>query len=389
MSLLSSKAIRYIDGHMDELISLLRELCVIPAPSRHEERRAAFCREWLVKHGCEGAYIDGMNNVVWPWQCEGKREITCVAAHTDTVFPDSEPFCMEIRDGRAYCPAVGDDTVDVAMLMLIMAYVAEERPECPDGMLFALNACEEGLGNLDGVRRLFADWEGRIGRFITLDGGFDSICAKAVGSARYRVMVETEGGHSFGSFGNRNAIERLSRLIGLLYSVEVPKIPGVKTTYNVGMISGGTSVNTIAQSAEMLYEYRSDAREGLNAMRRKFEEAVSNVRPDCRRLTVELLGERPCTGAVNPGAQKALIDRISGIMEAYNGKKPAVTSGSTDCNWPLSLGIPAVCFGGYAGGGAHTREEYIELDSLPHGFRVVFSAIMSFFCEESGEEESK
>ena len=371
----------FVSAHMEELISLTGELCAIPAPSRHEEQRAAFCLQWLLAHGCEGAYIDGAKNVVWPWQCEGKHSVTCVAAHTDTVFPDTEPFHMEIRDGRAYCPAVGDDTVSVAMLMLVMAHVAEKRLPCPDGMLFTLNACEEGLGNLDGMRRLFADWEGRIGRFITLDGGYDAVCMKAVGSARYRIVVETEGGHSFGSFGNRNAIERLSRLITLLYSVEVPKLPGVKTTYNIGMISGGTSVNTIAQRAEMLYEYRSDAREGLSAMRRKFEEAVSNVRPDCKCLTVELLGERPCSGAVNPGQQKALADRVSSVIEQYTGKKPALTSGSTDCNWPLSLGVPAVCFGGYTGHGAHTREESIELDSLPMGFSIVLTFIMGYYQE--------
>lgn len=248
-------------------------------------------------------------------------------------------------------------------------------------MLFTLNACEEGLGNLDGVRCLFAEWAGRIARFITLDGGYDSICAKAVGSVRYRIVAETEGGHSFGSFGNRNAIEKLARLIALLYNVEPPKIPGVKTTYNVGVITGGTSVNTIAQNAEMLYEYRSDAREGLSAMRRKFEEAVSIIRPSCKRLTVERLGERPCSGSVNMADQKALISRASRIIEEFTGQKPGIASGSTDCNWPLSLGIPAVCFGGYIGHGAHTREEYIELDSLPTGFQTLLAFVLSYFNE--------
>lgn len=382
MSFLSERALRYVEGRMDELLSLTGELCAIPAPSRHEEQRAAFCLKWLLKHGCEGAYTDEANNVIWPWQCESKSSLVCVAAHTDTVFPDTEPFHMEIHDGRAYCPAVGDDTVNVAILMLVMAYVAEYRPACPDGMLFVLNACEEGLGNLDGVKRLFADWEGRIAQFITLDGSFTGICAKAVGSVRYRVTIETEGGHSFGAFGNRSAIEKLSKLIGLLYAVEVPKIPGVKTTYNVGSVSGGTSVNTIAQRAEMLYEYRSDAREGLSHMRRKFDEAVSRIRPECGSLTVEVLGERPCSGAVPLGAQNALIGRAADVMEHYTGSRPGVHSGSTDCNWPLSLGIPAICFGGYKGAGAHTREEYIDLDSLPIGFQVVAAFILGYFNEE-------
>ena len=381
MALLSGHAQQYIDSHMDELISLTANLCAIPAPSHHEEARAAFCRDWLLNHGCAGAYIDSAKNVVWPWQCDGKSKVVCLAAHTDTVFPDTEPFSMEIRDGRAYCPAVGDDTMSVAQLMLIMAYVAEHKIACPTGMLFVLNACEEGLGNLDGAKQLFADWEGRIGAFVTLDGSYQSIVAKAVGSVRYRISIDTEGGHSYGAFGNRNAIEKMARLIGLLYDIEIPKIPGVKTTYNVGSISGGTSVNTIAQHAEMLYEYRSDAREGLSAMKRKFSEAVERIRPFCGNLTVEVLGERPCSGNVPLGELKSLIDRAADIIERHTGKRPPVKSGSTDCNLPLSLGVPAICFGGYLGGGAHTREEYVDLSTLTVGFPIVMEFILSYFSD--------
>ncbi len=381
MSLLSRRAEEYVSSHMDELISLTARLCAIPAPSRHEEKRAAFCIEWLKEHGIIDAYIDDAKNVIWAYECENKHSVTCLAAHTDTVFPDTEPFTMEIRDGRAYCPAVGDDTVCVAKLLLMMAYVAKYHPECPDGMLFVLNACEEGLGNLDGMRRLFADWEGRIGRFITLDGSFHHIVAKAVGSVRYRVTIETEGGHSFGSFGNRNALEKMSRLVCMLYDIEVPKLHGVKTTYNVGEIHGGTSVNTIAQHAEMLYEYRSDAREGLSHMRRKFEEAIEKIRPHCGKLTVEVLGERPCSGTVDMGAQRALTQKAADIIEHYVGKRPDVCSGSTDCNWALHKGVPAVCFGGYTGAGAHTREEYIDLDSLKPGFPLIAAFILSYFNE--------
>ena len=379
---LSERARQFADSQYDELISLTETLCAIPAPSHHEERRAEFCLQWLLDHGCAGAYIDEAKNVIWPYRCDRKTEITCVAAHTDTVFPDTNPFKMEVRDGRAYCPAVGDDTMSVAQLMLIMAYAAEHQPECPNGLLFTLNACEEGLGNLDGMRRLFTDWEGRIGAFITLDGSYQSIVAKAVGSVRYRVRIETEGGHSFGAFGNRNAIEKMARLIGLLYDIEIPKIPGVKTTYNVGSISGGTSVNTIAQSCEILYEYRSDSREGLNAMKRKFSEAIEKVRPFCGNLTVEVLGERPCAANVNLGALKSLIDRAADVIEKHTGSRPPVKSGSTDCNWPLSLGVPAICFGGYLGGGAHTREEFVDLSTISIGFPIVTEFIMSFFSEE-------
>jgi len=378
---LSERAQQFAASSYDELISLTGRLCAIPAPSHHEELRAEFCLKWLHEHGCEGAYIDEAKNVIWPYQCEGKAKITCLAAHTDTVFPDTEPFKMEIRDGRAYCPAVGDDTMSVAQLMLIMAYIAGHKPECPTGLLFVLNACEEGLGNLDGTKQLFADWEGRIGAFVTLDGSYLSIVAKAVGSVRYKIRIETEGGHSYGAFGNRNAIEKMARLISLLYDIEIPKIPGVKTTYNVGSISGGTSVNTIAQACEILYEYRSESREGLSAMKRKFSEAIEKVRPFCTNLTVEVLGERPCAGNVNPGELNSLIGRAADLIEKHTGSRPPVKFGSTDCNWPLSLGVPAICFGGYLGGGAHTREEYVDLSTISTGFPIVMEFVMSWFEE--------
>lgn len=377
----SDHARQFSASQYEELLALTADLCAIPAPSHHEEQRAAFCLKWLLDHGCESAYIDEAKNVLWPYQCEGKKQITCIAAHTDTVFPDVTPFKMEIRDGRAYCPAVGDDTMSVAQLMLIMAHIAARRPKCPKGLLFTLNACEEGLGNLDGMKRLFADWEGRIGAFVTLDGSYQSIVAKAVGSVRYQIRIETEGGHSYGAFGNRNAIEKMARLISLLYDIEIPRIPGVKTTYNVGAVTGGTSVNTIAQSCEILYEYRSDAREGLSAMKRKFSEAIETLRPSCGSITVEVLGERPCSGNVKLGELKALIDRAADVIERHAGQRPPVKSGSTDCNWPLSLGIPAICFGGYLGSGAHTREEYVELSTLSVGFPIVMEFIMSWFEE--------
>ncbi|MBQ2957412.1 MAG: M20/M25/M40 family metallo-hydrolase [Clostridia bacterium] len=381
MSQLSDRARMFLDNCSEELIKLTAALCAIPAPSHHEEQRAVFCLQWLHEHGCKEAYIDSAKNVLWPYRCDGKNRITCVAAHTDTVFPDTDPFRMEIRDNRAYCPAVGDDTMSVAQLMLIMEYVAKHQPDCPDGMLFALNSCEEGLGNLDGTKQLFADWSGRIASFISLDGSYKKIVAKAVGSVRYRIRIETEGGHSYGAFGNRNAIERMARLVSLLYDIEIPKIPGVKATYNVGSISGGTSVNTIAQSCEILYEYRSDAREGLSAMKRRFSEVIEQVRPFCGDLTVEVLGERPCSGSVNLGALKSLTDRAADIIEAHTGERSPITSGSTDCNWPLSLGIPAICIGGYLGAGAHTREEYVDLSSLSTGYPIVMEFIMSYFKE--------
>ena len=201
-----------------------------------------------------------------------------------------------------------------------------------------------------------------------------AIVTKAVGSRRYRVTVKTEGGHSYGKFGAPNAIAQLAQLIARLYEVRVPAIG--KTTYNVGTISGGTSVNTIAQTAEMLYEFRSDEREGLSFMQAQFDAILEEFRASGIQIEVEVVGDRPCGLEVD---NSALASRAALAVEKHYGLSPAFTSGSTDCNVPLSMGIPAICPGCVMGSGAHTREEYVQIDSLLPGLKVAFELILHHF----------
>ena len=202
------------------------------------------------------------------------------------------------------------------------------------------------------------------------------MAVRAVGSKRFRITVRTIGGHSYGAFGNPNAIAQLSELIHELYQVQVPREG--KTTYNVGMISGGTSVNTIAQSAEMLYEFRSDSREGLSYMEDKFEHIMENAKKRGVNFQIEVVGLRPCEGDVDKQARENMIKLASDTVTEYTGKVPNQTPGSTDCNIPLSMGIPSLCMGTYEGSGAHTREEYIMIDSLMSGYKVGFQMVMNY-----------
>ena len=207
---------------------------------------------------------------------------------------------------------------------------------------------------------------------------------KAVGSKRFRVEVRTEGGHSYGSFGNRNAIAYMASLIQSLYAMKVPNHG--RTTFNVGRIQGGTSVNSIAQQCEMLYEFRSDSEEDLRIMDEHFHKAIEYYSTKGIRIEVKLLGERPCGAAVDPARQAALTKRCQDMMSRYNGGiHPQEKAGSTDCNIPLSLGIPSVCFGCYTGQGAHTREEFVERKSLLPGLSLGLDWISSYFTF-SGKE---
>lgn len=376
---LSKEALDYVQSHQEELEQLILDLCRIPAPSHHEEKRAQFCKEWFIKAGGQGAYIDEALNVVCPWHYKEEGPVIVMMAHTDTVFPDTEPMEPVVTEKRIACPGVGDDTANLAVLMMAAKYVMQKGivPNC--GVLFVANSCEEGLGNLKGSRQIMKDFGDRVKYLISYDGYMNGMTVRAVGSCRFKVEVRTEGGHSYANFGNRNAIHMLSSMIDTLYDVKIPKDMGL-TTYNVGSISGGTSVNTIAQSASMLCEYRSDKKEGMAFMQNVYDRLFETYRAMGVDVQVELIGERPCSGNPDPETMKWLQETAQTAIETYAGMKASAGSGSTDCNIPLSMDIPAICPGVVCGGGAHTRQEYIERDSLLPGLKVGLALMLSYIA---------
>lgn len=366
----------YAENNLQELRKILKELCGIPAPSHFEDARAKYCKEYLESIGADGVYIDGAKNVIFPVNCDNNDKITVIEAHTDTVFPDTEPMPYYEKDGKIFSPGVGDDTECVAALLMIAKYFAENGIKPKGGMLFVCNSCEEGLGNLKGTKQIFRDFEGRIKRFVSFDACIGHIYTRCVGSARYKVTVKTEGGHSFQDFGNGNAIACLAELVGEIYKIKVPESEGSRTTYNVGTISGGTSVNTIAQEASMLCEYRSDNVRHLEIMKEKFESIFENAKSRKADVSVKTVGERPCAN-IDLSLQDEFADFCADVLERAAGTAPERTTASTDCNIPLSLGIPAVCIGTHIGDGAHTREEWIYADSIKPGLVSALSLALA------------
>lgn len=370
--------IEYMTAHRQEALELLITLAQIPAPSGQEDRRAAFCKDWLERHGAKGVYIDPAKNVVYPIGCTDDRPLVVFMAHSDVVFPDTQALPLTIGDGRIYCPGVGDDTANVVALLMAARYVTEEKLQPKDcGVLFVVDACEEGLGDLKGCRRIMADYGSRMARFYALDDKSAHGVHRAVGSRRFRVEVTTQGGHSFSNFGRPNAIGELAALITRLYQVQVPDIG--RTTYNVGTVTGGTSVNTIAQSAEMLYEIRSDEAEGMELVQAQFDAALAACAKDGVTWTVTKVGDRPCGGAVDEMTQSQMMARAEAAMQRHYGHGIDFGPGSTDCNLPLSMGIPAICIGCLDGAGAHTRQEYLEIDSLYPGLCVAAELVLHHF----------
>ena len=371
---------QYLLQSQEDIKALIRQLCAIPAPSHHEENRAAFCREWFEKAGGEGVYIDEAWNVICPYNVTENNPVVVFMAHTDTVFPDTEPMPFRETGDFFYSPGVCDDTGNLAVMMVCARYFLQNKLPAKTGILFVANSCEEGLGNLKGCRAVVDAFGKRIQALVSFDGAtLNGMIAKAVGSHRYRITVKTEGGHSFSKFGNRNAIAYLSSMITTLYGVKVPEEDGSKTTYNVGCISGGTSVNTIAQEAQMLYEYRSDNKNCLARMEIMLQSVISAYQAMGITVECERIGERPCTGDVDPARQEALLAAANDVILAATGQPGQRRSGSTDCNIPLSVGIPSTCVGVCVGYGCHTREESLELGSLLPGSRLCMDFIRKFF----------
>ena len=247
-----------------------------------------------------------------------------------------------------YAPGVGDDTANVLGILTSIKYILEHGLQPKEPVLLVLNSCEEGLGNLDGSRQIMKDFAGRVKELVSFDGGFrGGMCVRAVGSERWKITCKTAGGHSYGAFGNPNAIHHLAKLICRFYEQPMPEWEDHKTTYNVGVISGGTSVNTIAQDAQMLYEYRSNDRKALQFMHDQFFRIMEEAKGPDAAFDVELIKRR---------------------------------SGSTDANIPLATGVPATTFGLYIGGKAHTREEWLNIESLRTGLPIALNLITSHFA---------
>ena len=363
---------QFVINNKQEMYSMLKDLCGIPAPSHFENKRAEYCKKWLENIGAKGVYIDEALNVIFPINCKNSNDITVFAAHTDTVFPDMEPMPYFDDGEKIHSPGVADDTASVVVLLMMAKYFVINNIKPENGIMFVCNSCEEGLGNLKGVRKLFDDYNQRIKQFITFDSNLNVVNDTCVGSHRYEVEVFTEGGHSYLDFGKLNAINVASEIINNIYKIDIPEKKGTKTTLNVGIFSGGTSVNTIAQYAKFLCEYRSDNIECLMYMKNQFDKIFENVKSDEVTINVKMIGDRPCGNAdINKVEElkKIIVPEIENIIN----EKVIFKSSSTDCNIPLSKGIPALCIGVNTYKGMHTREEWVDKESMVKGLKIAIT----------------
>nr|MCR5181398.1 M20/M25/M40 family metallo-hydrolase [Clostridia bacterium] len=351
---IKSRVGSFAETHIDEAEDLLRELGRIPAPTRYEEKRAEFIRDWLIRQGAENVRIDSMKNVIWEAGTGDHEDVIIWAAHMDVVQPDTEAYPMSEEGRILRAPGIGDDTANLVNLLMGAKYLIENRPALDCGFVICANSCEEGLGNLDGSKELMRQYEGRVRAFYSFDCYLGQCIDRAVGSHRYRITVNVQGGHSWSNFGRASAIKIMADLIEELYGIPLPEdAPGDKTTFNVGVIRGGTTVNSIPQKAEILYEYRSTSEESLSYMKGEMEKVIDGFRDRCD-VEVELLGVRPGNGDLDAAKLKEFTGLSDDVIGQYYDEPVWHGAASTDSNIPLSKGIPANTIGTVKGSLAHT-----------------------------------
>jgi tripeptide aminopeptidase len=340
-------------------------VCQIPAPPFHEEARGKELERLFNSMGLANVRIDKAGNVIGVRPGAAAHPNLVFAAHLDTVFPEGTDVKVT-RDGTILRgPGIGDDCRGLAVMLGVIQALKDAKVETPGTITFVADTGEEGLGDLRGTKNLLADsLKGQIDKFISVDGTGLSVTNVGVGSYRYRVSFTGPGGHSFGAFGMANPIQAMGRAIAKIDAFEVPSIP--KTTFNVGRVGGGTSVNAIPFEAWMEVDMRSADKTSLEAVHGKFKTAVQeSVEEENRRwnnrgpvkATSELVGLRP---AGNTPSDSAIVQKAVAVSKIF-GFGGKLGEGSTDSNVPMNLGIPAVTIGGGGmGTGAHSLNEAFD-----------------------------
>ena len=348
-------------------------LTEIPAPPFKEEVRGRAYADMLRKVGADSVWIDEVGNVLAKRRGKSGKKTVVLEAHLDTVFPEETDVKIKMRGDTLYAPGVGDDTRGLAMVLTILDVMEKTGVETDADVLFIGTVGEEGLGDLRGVKKLFDTPGLKIDSYIAIDGlGSTSITHRALGSHRYLVTFKGPGGHSSGSFGLVNPHGALGRAI-YYFTQDADKFTkqGIRTTYNVGVVGGGTSVNAIPFESYMQVDMRSESPEQLAGIDKLFqaavqralkeENAMKRIGPDLT-VDIEMVGDRP-SGSIdqsNPLVQRAIA------ATSFVGASPALRVGSTNSNIPFSKGVPAITMGaGGKGGGAHALSEW-WLDDKSH-----------------------
>lgn len=359
-----------IDKDYERIVGDIVTLTEIEAPPFKEEQRARVYMRMLQEHGLSDVEMDEVGNVMGLRKGTGSGPLVVIAAHLDTVFPAGTDVKVRREGNTLHAPGIGDDTSSLPVLLAFVRAMDAAGFKTRSDILFVGNVGEEGPGDLRGTRYLFnkSKYKDRIGYFISFEPGHAGrITNGGVGSKRYKVTFTGPGGHSFGAFGLVSPAFALGQAIEEFGKIQVPKTP--KTTYNVGLIEGGTSVNSIPFAMSMTVDMRSAGKAELDALEQQFlailpkavaaENAARSTAKGEVAYKLEAVGDRP----VGHTDLDKSITKIASAVSRAGGIEPQFGSSSTDSNVPMSLGIEALTLGGgFESSRAHSLDEYVQLD---------------------------
>jgi tripeptide aminopeptidase len=371
--------------HENKFRDLQMELAAIPAPPFGERKRAEWLQQRFSELELDNVEIDEIGNVVAVRPSNsGNNAVSgavAVTAHLDTVFPEGTNVQPSQDRDKLYGPGISDNAAGVTALLAMAGALRHARVRCASDIIFIGNVGEEGEGNLRGMRHIFSQegWRNRIGYTVVLDGtGTDSIVCEALGSRRYEVTVRGPGGHSWNDFGIANPIVVLARAISAFSEIQVPSAP--KTTFNIGSILGGTSVNSIPESVTIRVDIRSTQSDEIarveDGLRKSLERAVVDAAKNGQKVTSEMkqIGERPAAEL----PKQARIFNVVRAVDSHLRISSARRRASTDANIPLSLGLEAISIGaGGQGGGAHTLHEWYDPAGRDLGLKRILLTVLA------------
>lgn len=365
----------------EQVLAWTREICLIPAPTGREMTRAKHVAALLSQYGLQptidkSGNVTAMRPATADTPAAHAQPLRMVSAHLDTVFPAATPLAVTQTDATMTGPGIGDNCLALACLVALAAVLLETQAALPCDVLLVANVAEEGLGNLAGMKEVVGCHRARLetpgSGCIVLEGhGLGRVVHQAVGSSRLRLEVQAQGGHSWADHGRTSAIHALAAVICELNAITLPTQP--RTTFNVGLIEGGTSVNTIAQDASAVIDMRSIDAAALANLEAQVRAVVARHHNSTVKMSLADIGQRPAgsLSVTSPLAAKAFA--VLGAM----GLSPVSDAASTDANVPISMGIDAVCIGLTHGRDAHRTDETIETAPVAQGIEQLLRMVMT------------
>lgn len=374
------QAFRYLHLQEMEFRRWQRELAQIPAPPFGEATRTEWLRQRFMDLGLHGVEVDNLGNVFGLFWQEKQEPLLGVSAHLDTVFPQGTPTESHEEGSKLFGPGISDNAAGVIAMLAVASAMKQADVRPAGNIVFIGNVGEEGEGNLRGMRRIFSDphWGDVVRSLLVIDGaGADTYVTQALGSKRFEVTFRGPGGHSWSDFGIPNPIVLLCRALSQFSQAEVPETP--RTTFNIGVIQGGTSVNSIPESASARVDLRSASSQELQKLEARLYESIKAVvalSAAEQRISFEIkaIGDRPA--ATLPADARIL--HVIRAVDAHLGIKSIPRLASTDANIPLSLGREAITIGsGGDGGGAHTLREWFDCAHRDLGLKRILLAALT------------